>query len=174
MLFLLLFAEPARAQLSGRVSIVGEGGAYFPWLALTHNRRFGAKVGGLGGIQLDYGITDYLGVQFGLTYTQQQAKTSSATFNTLTIEDLDVALRWNILTDVVQPYLLLGGNYAILSLDPPLGDESDPGVTAGAGVELLMTDHFSFGFAGRYEKLFSRQFTRAEAVDVLGTLAYTF
>jgi len=174
LLLLLLWPEAAFAQRGGRVAVVADGGALFPFIGLTHGRRFTAKTTGTGGVLINYGITDHLGVQFGLSYAEEQVRTNEITYNTLTMENLTADARWNILTGLLQPYLLLGVDYAVFSLDPPLSDENDPGLNGGVGLEAWLTDHVSFGAVGVFERTFPKQFNRAEFVTVAVTLAYTF
>jgi hypothetical protein len=171
---LLLTASPAFAQRGGRVSAVGNIGFFWPRMRHERMRQFDTKPALLGGAMINFGISDHAGVQFGVLVGEESVTTGPNEYNTMTLQELDLQFRWNILTEFVQPYLLLGGEYAVISLDPPLDDESDPGVNAGAGLELLFTDRLSVGVVGRWSKLFSPNFETAEMWSGLATVAFTF
>ncbi len=173
-LILLLVAAPAWAQRGGRVSIVGNAGVLFPIMHHPTTQKFDASPALVSGALLNYGVSDFLGIQFGLLVNEQRVETGEDEHNTMTTQELVMQLRWNILTGSWQPYLSAGVDYYIISLDPPLNDESDPGLLAAAGLEMIFTDHISFGFVGRYSYIFVEHFDSGEMLSGLATLAFTF
>ncbi|NLH49813.1 MAG: porin family protein [Myxococcales bacterium] len=173
-LLLLLPPLPARAQRGGRVSILGNVGALWPQMEHQRTSRFDTPTALLTGALLNYGITDHAGIQFGLLSSEMRVRTDRNHDNTMTAQEIVTCFRWNVLTDLIQPYMLLGANYYIISLDPPLEDESDPGLIGGIGLEAVLTDHVSFGAVGRYSYLFADHFDSATMFSGLFTLAFTF
>jgi opacity protein-like surface antigen len=173
LLFFLLGATPAWAQRGARVSLVGQAGAM--WAVMKHeNRQFEPKAGFTGGALINYGINDHIGVQFGLLVSEQRVKLAREEFTTMTIQTFDLQFRWNILPDLWQPYLFVGGDYNILSLDPPFNDESDLGVDGGVGFEAHLTDHISVGVFGRYSRVFAKEFTAVDLYAAAATVAFAF
>ncbi|MDP8224191.1 MAG: outer membrane beta-barrel protein [Candidatus Lernaella stagnicola] len=171
---IVLLASPVAAQRGGRVSIVGNAGVVWPIMHHPSTERFDTHAALLSGALLNYGISDWLGLQVGLLLSEQRVETDRDENNTMTTQELVMQLRWNVLTGLWQPYLTAGANYYVVSLDPPLDDESDPGMVFGAGVELIFTDHISFGLTGRYGYIFMEHFDSGEMVSGLATLAFTF
>jgi opacity protein-like surface antigen len=176
MLLILCLAGPAQAQRGGRVSLVALGGVLYPIMHHPSTDRFETRPALTGGAMINYGINDYLGVDFGLLLSEQRVITgdNDDDKNTMTTQELLLQLRWNVLTGPWRPFLQAGVNYNVISLDPPLNDESDAGITMGAGVELIFTDHISFGLVGRYSNIFVEHFDSAEMVSGLATAAFSF
>lgn len=174
LLAVLLPAPAALAQRAGRISIIGKLGAFWPQMDHPKTERFDTHPALAGGAMVNYGVNDYFGFQFGVLSSEQEARTGPQEHNRLTMHDFTLQLRWNILTGIVQPYLLLGGEYYILSLDPPLEDETDPGLTGGAGIEFLLYDHFSFGASARYSMLYPEHFGSAALYQAMGYVAFAF
>jgi len=176
-LILLALSLPltsAWAQRAGRISILGQLGAFWPQMDHPKTERFDTHPVLAGGASVNYGANDYLGFQFGVLSSAQEARTGPNEHNRLTMHDFTLQMRWNILTGIVQPYLLLGVEYYILSLDPPLEDETDPGITGGAGLEFLLYDHFSFGVSARYSMLYPEHFGSAALCQAMGYVAFAF
>lgn len=173
-LLLLTLATPAAAQHGGRVSVVGNLGVLFPMMDHPQVAKFDAGPALLSGAMLNYGVSDLFGLQFGLLVSEQQIKTGGDEKNKMTLQEMVMQFRWNILTGLWQPYLTAGVNYYVISLDPPLDDESDPGVNFGGGLELIFTDHISFGVTGRYSYVFVEHFDAGAMASCLATLSFTF
>lgn len=170
----IIAAAPALAQQSGRLAVVADVGMIKPFLEHPNAPRFETETDLAFGGHVEYGITDRVGVQMGLLWSNQQVRTSERLYNEMTIEELNTMLRWNILFGQFEPYLMAGVNYYFFNLEPPLEDTNDIGATFGLGIEATLTDHFSVGLAARYGYVFASAFDSAQIVSAVGTLAWRF
>lgn len=171
---LVLLAANASAQRGGRVSLGLDAGMLFPYMNHPEANQFNSEPDFVFGGHFDYGVSDHAGIQFGLLRSDQEVETSGKQTNTMTIQNLYTLFRWNFFLGRFQPYMLLGADYYLINLDPPLEDENDPGVTTGLGLDAILTDNISLGVSGRFSYIFTRDLDSARMVNCLATLTFSF
>jgi opacity protein-like surface antigen len=171
---LLLAAAPAWAQRAGRVSVAADVGVIWPRFDRPDVARFHTVPDLIYGGHFAYGVSDHVGLQFGLTRCQQNVDVGGHEPNAMVIQEFYGLFNWNIPLGVLQPYVLLGLGYYMIGLDPPLADENDFGLIFGVGVDALLTDSISFGVVARYDYLFAHEFDYARTVIGLANVAFAF
>ncbi len=174
LIVLLLSAAPALAQRGGRVSLGADVGMQKPYMSHPQPQYFRTKLDLVFGGHIDYGISDRAGVQFGLLRSDQEVEVRDDKTNTMTMQELYFQFRWNLLTGYIEPYALLGAQYYLINLDPPLEDENDPGVMAGLGVTAILSDNIALGLCSRFSYIFVQDLDSARVVQGLATVTFSF
>ena len=173
-ILLLLSAAPVLAQWGGRVSVGADVGIQKPYMSHPVPQYFRTKTDLVFGGHIDYGISDHAGIQFGLLRSDQEVEVRDEKTNTMTMQDLYVHFRWNLMLGYLEPYALFGVSYYLINLDPPLEDENDPGVTAGLGVTAILSDNIALGLCSRFSYIFVQDLDSARVVQGLATVTFSF